>query len=741
MHTKAWLLTSVVLVATALAGAGRTDAVAHLVAESAAPAATRILYSSDWSGSGQIYAVDPAKPGAVGQVTFGRPSVCPEGAPCGYDNPIPSPDRTRLLFTDYVEQGPMYWNLYVARADGRSPRRLAQLPRDGWGVPFAAWSPDSRRVAYRGEDGIHVVRANGAGDSRVRTSVPGDRWPAWSPDGHAITFIHPRDDGASDLVRLQDGKRLVVARGRDPRAVEYAWSPDGRWIAITESRGSHGVALVSPDGSRRRNLDAEAHELAWSPDGRFLAFADETGVRMAEAPRYRVRTLSGDSSYELAWSPDSRRLAFASSRGIELAEAPKGRARVLLAEVGSRLSWSPDGRSIAYLSSRAPRVADRFVGDLRVASLSGRSRTLVAAIDDYGGSIGTPVWNTPAAGTRYRKPSTRTLAITGPDSLQSRWPIDRIATDGDRVAYSSCGHVFVWAPAEREVFQAEPSSSLSPACASSAYYTSYHVYGLALAGDRVVTGAVQGGISRGWSLTSWTASVPQRSTVLESGYSTNGPAYGDVVGEPQGSGDLLVFSSWREDFAPPPDTNRGVTTRQDIRRVPAAGCPCPVIASSPGPLVPLDVDRDHVVAAGDNETWLLDADGARLLTLAVSPMAAQLFGRDLVLVRQGELRHHDASTGELLHTWPLPDVSTGRECSSPNGHRCWYEHRARLVLQDAAQGLVAYVLDGQVRLLRLSDGAEASVAAGSLARFTDAGLVVADGGRLELVPFDRLPLR
>jgi hypothetical protein len=63
------------------------------------------------------------------------------------------------------------------------------------------------------------------------------------------------------------------------------------------------------------------------------------------------------------------------------------------------------------------------------------------------------------------------------------------------------------------------------------------------------------------------------------------------------------------------------------------------------------------------------------------------------------------------------------------------------VLQDAARGLVTHVLDGQVHLLRLSDGADAEVAQGSLARFTSSGLVYADGPRLRLVPFDRLPLR
>ena len=64
-----------------------------------------------------------------------------------------------------------------------------------------------------------------------------------------------------------------------------------------------------------------------------------------------------------------------------------------------------------------------------------------------------------------------------------------------------------------------------------------------------------------------------------------------------------------------------------------------------------------------------------------------------------------------------------------------------LRLEDASSGLAAYILDRQVHLLRLSDGADAVVAYGTIARFTDTGLVYADGARIHLVPFDRLPLR
>jgi hypothetical protein len=52
--------------------------------------------------------------------------------------------------------------------------------------------------------------------------------------------------------------------------------------------------------------------------------------------------------------------------------------------------------------------------------------------------------------------------------------------------------------------------------------------------------------------------------------------------------------------------------------------------------------------------------------------------------------------------------------------------------------MAAFVLDGQVHVLQLADGADTAVGAGTLARFTDSGLVYAEGTTLRLLPFNQL---
>jgi hypothetical protein len=155
------------------------------------------------------------------------------------------------------------------------------------------------------------------------------------------------------------------------------------------------------------------------------------------------------------------------------------------------------------------------------------------------------------------------------------------------------------------------------------------------------------------------------------------------------------------------------------------------------------VAAGRIVVSGDNATLVLDADGDQLLTLPVSTTAAQLAGSDLVVVVPGALRDYDATTGALLHSWPLPDVSFAGSCGVPG----WVCPSVRLRLEGEARGVVAYVLDGTLHLLRLDTGADAVVADATAAALDDSGLVYAFRatgtwpGRVRFVPFDRLLLR
>jgi Tol biopolymer transport system component len=695
-------------------------------------AASRLLYATTWSGPSQIYALDPAAR-TPAQVTFGLPRSCdPLVMVCGFTRPVPSPDGSHVAFTDaqFCQVG-----LYVAKANGDGRRRLARSAENVCAFPFAvAWTPDSRRLAYSFGATIYLVNADGGGP---RFFAIGSR-PAWSPDGRSLAYLTPGVSGRQGALAVRTGKRSRIL-ARD--VGDFGWSPKGNWIVFERQVNTpytRRVELIRPNGGGARVLsESYALGLGWSRDGRFIAFLGKDGIEVINVATGAGRTLGGPYGSDHPWSPTGNRLAFDSERGVQIHDPVANTTRLISPEHAREIVWAPDGRSLAYVASTFT-TGYNSGGDLRIATTSGAVRTVVPAAGDYGGVISGLAWSKSPTRLRYRRAAGRTIAQVTPNELVAPWPVERIAADGGRVAYVSCGHVFVWTPSANRVTQAEPIASLAPRCSTPGNYVAFQIYTLALAGDRLAFGHRDGNMGQSWSLDAGTFTSTPRMSQLEIRYGSAGCTEGDRgLGSLAGAADLLVFSTWRDRFVggcPP------LTEHQEIRRLEAGGCPCPVIASSPGPFVPFDVEGGRIVAGGENATLLLDADGRQLRSIAVSPLAAQLSGADVVVLTSGALRHYDAGTGALLHSWTLPNVSAGVECGRPHGSG-WECRSARLVLQDAARGLAAYVLDGQIHLVRLADGADAVVAAGSRARFMDAGLVYADGARLRLIPYASLPLR
>ena len=320
------------------------------------------------------------------------------------------------------------------------------------------------------------------------------------------------------------------------------------------------------------------------------------------------------------------------------------------------------------------------------------------------------------------------LAPAGPTTVTAKYPVTQLAADGNRVAFAACGQVFVWTPPARAMTRIDARRGVCPE--QEGPYA--RVTGLAVAGDRVVYELYQSGNGAYWFLHGVKLGSPRTALALPSTSESccvPGP-FENILGYVQGAGSLLVFSSW-DTVEVGSSPRRFAIKEQRIHRIEAGGCPCPVIETEPGPIIPFDISDGRVVAGGDNETLVLDANGTVLRAIPFSPKAGVMAGDDLALVRQGELRHYSANTGSLLRTWTLPNVPSG---DSTCGAAC------RLTVLDAARGLVAYVFDARVHVLRLSDGADREIAGGSLARFTNQGLVYAAGPTIRLVPFGKLPI-
>lgn len=657
------------LILVQAAGAGHVSA--------AGPSGLRILYASDWTGPMEIFAADPFGRGPIQQVTFAPPEgSCHWAAACGYTRPQPSPDGRRLAYWSTADvEGDRTATLWIARADGTHPRRL--------GSAFdAAWSPDSRRLAYLAPDGVHVLSASGTDRIVDRAPTQNDYFHAvrWSPDGGSLAFI-------------SHGRVIVLRRGHEDNLGGGDWP----------------------------------NSLAWSPDGRRIAFSNNEGVFVGTSSGGLQRLVYRDDSSsprcwqqpELAFSPDGRRLAFQLGGTPGFLDTHTWRSRTVH-DFGRDIAWSPDGRSL--LLAQGCERPDGFwleSGNVEAITPAGHVSTLVSAKGSYGGQIVSAAWTMPPDSARYGP----ARPVTG---IFAGGPVQRLAADAGRVAYVACGRIEVWTPATDATVQAQPggtSGCLSP------FSREAHVGSLAIAGDRLLWWWADLGNAYGWSMRE--AIVGSQPVDVAKGGGSLGctPAHG--TGTAVGAGSLLVMSSWTSHCS-----NGAVVDQQTLQRVDAGGCPCTAISISPSLYVPLDVDENRIVASGNNETRILAADGTILLSLPVPTLAAQLSGSQLVLASGNTLRVYDATSGALDATWPLPSGPVGHDCDGYADPSCgrFPPSPPPVTLEDVAHGLAAYILDGQVHLLRLTDGADRIVGYGTLARFTDVGLVYADGARIRLTP-------
>jgi Tol biopolymer transport system component len=120
---------------------------------------------------------------------------------------------------------------------------------------------------------------------------------AVSPDGQWLAIAGQKDEGQSYARATNTISLLGSAgefrnletppqQGRNP-----SWSPDGRWLAFTSTRGNPeqlaGAFIIKPDGTGLRQVtlgELDAGHPVWSPDGTRLAFE----ARLSKNPSRRA---------------------------------------------------------------------------------------------------------------------------------------------------------------------------------------------------------------------------------------------------------------------------------------------------------------------------------------------------------------------------------------------------------------------------------------------------------------------
>jgi Tol biopolymer transport system component len=269
------------------------------------PAPSRIAFNSNARSLQAIFIVNPDGTGLT--------RLSPTGA---FDiNPVWSPDGSKILFGSDQD-------LYVMNGDGSARTKLV----DGEGIFTFRWSRDGTRIAFirerpEGEDifeDLWVMNSDGTGQLQLTQNAVD---PTWSPDGLRIAF-------ASSNQQLHvinaDGTGDTPITPTTILASQPAWSPDGAQIVFV-SVAEKDLMLINLDGSGLAQLTSGSaidDSPVWSPDGSRIAFVSgpanqplESEVELVNRSGGTVTNLTNSPGFDFDpdWSPDGSKIVFTRS--------------------------------------------------------------------------------------------------------------------------------------------------------------------------------------------------------------------------------------------------------------------------------------------------------------------------------------------------------------------------------------------------------------------------------------------
>jgi len=231
------------------------------------------------------------------------------------------------------------WDLYASRPDGSQWRNLTKTPDFEEGAP--RFSPDNKQLLFRrfakgtrihhdkwGFQGRLVI-ANADGSHPVVVGEEGEYpWAAWSPDGRKIACLKPKGIEIVDLAT----KKVVRTLPRKGIYQQLFWSPDGKWFCGTANNLGENWNIA--------RMNVETGELNavhtfrnctpdWFPDSRHIIFsnrpADQPGNKghgwtqlwMADGDGKESRLIYGEDGYHIyggALSPDGKYVLLTKTR-------------------------------------------------------------------------------------------------------------------------------------------------------------------------------------------------------------------------------------------------------------------------------------------------------------------------------------------------------------------------------------------------------------------------------------------
>ncbi len=256
---------------------------ALLVACSPGPIGS-ILFYSDRSGNGDIYALDLATreltrwtdgpepefaprwtgslvhvvEGEAGQFLASRDEPVTErfdlfANPAGDESPAWSADGTQLAYPVAIDG---FQQLWIAQDRGRTGAVITDGRADH---RTPSWSPQGTQLALisnvSGSPNVCLISRDGTGFVNLTGFDGIEGHPSWSPDGTRIVFDRVIDGVAQICVLTLEDRSVRVLTDEPANSLVARFSPDGDWITFGSTRGGNwDLYLMRSDGTDVQRL-------------------------------------------------------------------------------------------------------------------------------------------------------------------------------------------------------------------------------------------------------------------------------------------------------------------------------------------------------------------------------------------------------------------------------------------------------------------------------------------------------
>jgi serine/threonine protein kinase len=193
--------------------------------------------------------------------------------PHNYTFPRISPDGKRIAAG--IEEGEAQIWLYDISRDA-----LSRLTFDGSSNVDPIWTPDGKRIAFKGKGNrLYWQPADGGGSAEELTTgkLSSNNIPSsWSPDGQELAFLEGQGIRNIWILPLKDRTAHVfVADPSSESAPQF--SPDGHWIVYVSNESGRNEIYVRPypgPGGKWQISTEGGTEPVWNPKGRELFYRD-----------------------------------------------------------------------------------------------------------------------------------------------------------------------------------------------------------------------------------------------------------------------------------------------------------------------------------------------------------------------------------------------------------------------------------------------------------------------------------